>query len=648
MTSNRLGGNAVSGVGGRALMRGGRARIVVGAWLGLLPAALAGATDAPGLMLAVDATDVARKLLHANETIPVRPGALTLLSPQWVPGNHRPTGPVVDLTGLRFEAEGKVIAWRRDSEDMYALHLEIPAGITSLEASFDLLLPRAPGDSPVGASSSARLMVLNWHQIVFYPAAGRPDELQVRARLRLPEGWTAVSALEVEVRDGERLRFAPVTLSKLVDSPVLAGAHLARVELTPAGAPRQFLNLAGEDEATLAITDAQKAAYRRLAAEAGALFGAHHFDHYDFLYTLSDQVASLGLEHHQSSDVRAASRTLLDEELRRASATLLPHELVHSWNGKYRRPAELATGDFSTPMRGDLLWVYEGLTEYLGDVLTARAGLWTPEETRDYLALVAAALDRRPGRSWRPLQDTADAAQLLKYGRDEGDAWRRGLDYYDEGSLIWLEADVTIRERTGGKRSLDDFCRAFFGPPSSGPMVRPYDEADIVRALAEVAPFDWKKFFRDRVATIRPRPPLEGLDRAGWRLVYRGAPTPLFKTMTGVDGLTDLRYSLGFAVRADGTLKDVIPDSPAARGGLGAGMRLVAVDGRRYTPDVLRDALRLGKARNAPLELLADSGDFFTTYKIGYDDGERYPALERDDTHPDLLAAILAPRTPVQ
>ena len=612
----------------------------------LLPAALAARAATAGLELAVDATEVARRILHARETIPVRPGALTLRSPKWVPGNHRPTGPVVDLTGLRFEAGGEPLAWRRDLEDMYALHLEVPAGVTSLAASFDLLLPSSPSDSPVGASSSARLMVLNWHQVLLYPAATRPDDLAVAASLRLPAGWSAASALDAGDREDDTVRFAPVSLTRLVDSPVLAGAHLARVELTPAGAPPVFLNLAGEDAATIAISAEQTAAFRRLAAEAGALFGAYHFERYDFLYTLSDQVASLGLEHHQSSDVRVAGRTLVDDELRRYSATLLPHELVHSWNGKYRRPAGLATGDFSTPMRGDLLWVYEGLTEYLGDVLTARAGLLTVDELRDYLAMVAAALDHRPGRSWRPLQDTADAVQILKYGRDDGDAWRRGLDYYDEGSLIWLEADVTIRELTGGRRSLDDFCRAFFGPPSSGPVMKSYVVEDVLRALNDIAPHDWEGFFAERVARIRPHPPLDALERAGWKLVYRDAPTPYFKTLTGVDGMTDLRYSLGFVVRAGGALKDVLPGSPAALAGLAPGMRLVAVNGRRYSPDVLRDALRFGKASGAALELLAEGGDFFATYRVDYRDGERYPALERNEALPDLLGRILSPRLP--
>ena len=533
-----------------------------------------------------------------------------------------------------------MLPWRRDLEEMYAIHCDVPPGVEAIDVSFDFILPPQAQRFSSGASSSAKLLVLSWNQVVLYPDTAKPGDITVSPSLTLPEGWQYASALTAAGNSGRPIRFAPVSLTTLVDSPVMSGAYLRRIDLTPASGAPHFLNVVSDNESALAMSADQIAAHRRLVVEASALFGARHYDRYDFLYTLSDQVAHFGLEHHQSSDDRVAERTLLDDDLRKISADLLPHELVHSWNGKYRRPAGLATGDFSTPMKGELLWVYEGLTQYLGKVLTARSGLRTPEEFRDDLALLTARLDNRPGRQWRPLQDTGDEAQLLYYGRSDSDALRRSVDFYDEGDLIWLEADVTIRQLTKGKKSLDDFCRRFHGGENGAPAVKPYTFEDVVSALGEIAPYDWKTFFTTRLQSLAPHAPMVGIEKSGWRLAYRNTPNALQKARDGVNESTDLRYSLGFSLREDGTLSDVIPGTPA-KAGAASGMKIIAVNGRKYSADIIRDALKAGLKSSAPLELLAENGEYYQTLAVDYHGGERYPYLERDSSQPDVLSSII-------
>ena len=393
----------------------------------LAPTLFLSAQEKP-IVLEVDATDATRKIFHATLSVPVSPGALTLAYPKWIPGEHGPTGPIADLAGLKFSAAGKPVAWRRDSVDMYLFHLDVPAGASSLDISLDYLSPADAGGFSSGSSATARLALLSWNQVLLYPAGGKPDEIRVVATLKLPAGWKFATALETEKGSADAIRFSPVSLTTLVDSPVLAGAHLRVVPLST-GSPEHRLNIAADSAAALEITPDLESQYRALVAETGALFGARHYRHYDFLLTLSDLTAHFGLEHHESSDDRVDERSLIDEDRRKVMSGLLPHEMVHSWNGKYRRPASLAIGSLQEPMQGDLLWVYEGLTEYLGQVLTARSGLLTAEQYREALALTAADMDHQEGRQWRPLQDTAVAAQVLYGARSDGANWRRGVDF---------------------------------------------------------------------------------------------------------------------------------------------------------------------------------------------------------------------------
>jgi predicted metalloprotease with PDZ domain len=401
-----------------------------------------------------------------------------------------------------------------------------------------------------------------------------------------------------------------------------------------------------DSAAALELKPADAAHFSHLVAETGALFGARHYRDYHFLLTLSDHVANFGLEHHESSDNRQPEKYLTDPDTLKLVALLLPHELTHSWNGKYRRPAGLATPDYHEPMKTELLWVYEGLTDYLGNVLAARCGLWTNENFREDLALSAAMLDQQPGRTWRSLADTTVAAQLLYPARPEGAAWRRGVDFYPEGDLIWLEADVIIRQKTQGRSSLDDFCRKFYGGESTPPKVVPYTLDDVVAAMNEVAPHDWRQFFQMRVYAPTPRAPLGGIESSGWRLAYGETLPDMLKTLETAKKFTDLSFSLGLKVKEDGAIEDVLPGSPADKAGVGASMKLVAVNGRRWKPDLLRAAVKSAKTNTAPIELLVENEEFFTTCKLDYHDGEKYPRLERDPARADLLTEILKPLTP--
>jgi predicted metalloprotease with PDZ domain len=597
----------------------------------------------PGIVLSVDARESPRRILHARESITIAPGPLTLVYPRWIPGEHGPTGPIVDLVGIKIFAGKAAVPWRRDLEDMYEIHCDTPPGTKQVDVSFDFLLP-APGERfSSGASSTARLVVINWNQVVLYPKGANPDEINVSATLTLSPDWKFGSALETDREAGGAITFKPVPLTKLIDSPVLTGTHFRRFDLgTVAGAPHH-LDIAGDDEAALEMNDQLHTAYSNLVVEANSLFGAHHYKHYDFLLTLSDGVAHFGLEHHESSDDRLPERSLLDEKLRKRAAGLLPHEFVHSWNGKYRRPTGLATGDYSTPMKGDLLWVYEGLTQYLGKILTARSGLLTPEEYREDLALLAANLDYRTGREWRPLQDCADEAQILYTAGSDWEAYRRSTDFYDESNLIWLEADAIIRQQTRGAGSLDDFCKAFHGGTNSEPIVKPYTFEDVCAALNGVSKYDWAGFFNARLQSLAPHAPLGGIELSGWKLVYTDTSSSIEEALESSHKTVDLDFSIGIVLGDEGEMIDVVPNSPAAKAGLAPGMKLIAVNGRKFSNDILLDAIRGTVKASAPLELLAANGEFYTTYRVDYHLGLRYPHLKRIPAKPDLLSLIIKP-----
>jgi predicted metalloprotease with PDZ domain len=619
------------------------------AWVALVTVPLlgaAGAARAAGTVtLEVDAREAPRGIERAHLALPVQPGALTLLYPKWLPGEHSPDGPVVSLAGLRFSANGHALAWQRDADNMYAFHLQIPAGVSALEVDFEVLAVRGAANGNADRTATEALAIILWNQLVLYPAGRRSDELQYQAHLRLPDGWSYATALPRSGTAGGSVEFAAVSLTRLIDSPLLAGHHLRTLEL--GGTPPVHLHLAADSTSALAVPPSTEAALRNLVAEAAALFGAAHYGEYHFLWTLSDQIDYQGIEHHESSDNRTAERALIDEPLRRAFdvGTLLPHEYVHSWNGKYRRPVGLATGNYDAPMRGELLWVYEGLTEYLGLVLATRSGLASAADARDGWADMAALMDAHQGRQWRPLADTAVAAQLLYTLAPGWSARIRGVDFYRESALLWLEADVLIRTRTAGGKSLDDFCRLFYGPPGGGPKVLAYDFPALLGALNAVLPYDWRGFWVERLERLRAGAPLEGLAAAGWHLGYAAEPSPEQQGEAALFKQTDLRYSLGFTLLDEGAqISYLIPGSPADRAGAAPGSKLVAVNGRRYAKNVLQDALRADAAGPRTISLLVEKDETYKTLELLYTGAERYPRLERDPAVPDLLTAIGTPR----
>ena len=601
--------------------------------------------------LSVDLRDAPKHIFHAELNLPVTAGPLTLVYPKWIPGEHAPIGPIVDLTGIFFRAGGKEIPWQRDEVDMYALHCEIPTGTNELEVSLDYVSPSGGSVGRENPSATAQMALLNWYTVLLYPKGSKSDDLTYVASLRLPVGWKYGTALPVASAGGDGIEFQPASLTTLVDSPVLAGAHMRTTDLSPGQKPEHRIHIAAETETDLEVPADTVQQWRQLVAETGAIFGARHYRRYEFLLAVSDNMEPDGVEHHESSDNRVPGKVFRDESIADSMTDLLPHEFFHSWNGKYRRPEGLATPNYQEPMKGGMLWVYEGLTQYYGTMLSARMGTWTPDKLRENLAWVAAYLDHRRGRIWRDLEDTAVSSQVLYSSPQEYRSWRREADYYDEGTLIWLEADTIIRRESKGKKSLDDFCRSFAGGQTTGSMMLPYKFEDLVAAMQAVQPYDWRGFVTQRLASHGPGAPLGGLENSGWKLVYNETPNDNRAAIELPARLTDLQFSLGILVHDPGSensdeIIDVSPGSPAAQAGISPGMKLVAVNGRRWNPDELRAVIRRAKSGSEPIEMLIENQDFFHTYRVDYHGGEQYPHLERIEGKPDLLGEIAKMKAP--
>ncbi len=599
----------------------------------------------PVINLTVDATQAPEKILHSRLLIPVKPGPLTLYYPQWIPGEHEPSGPLGNVAGLKFKANGKTIPWRRDLLDVFTFHLDVPAGAEALEASFDYLEPAA-GPFSGGASATDKLVVLSWNQTLLYPAGFRAREITYKPSLRLPQGWKFGTPLPVENTSGNEVTFRPVEINHLVDSPVIAGEFYRAVDITPPGEPiHHEIDMVADSQAALDMSPDVQKDLVNLVEETGKLFGARHYRDYHFLLTLSNHVAHFGLEHHESDDSRIGERSLLTPPGRRSVGGLLSHEFVHSWNGKFRRPAGLSTPDFQTPMKTDLLWVYEGLTDYLGNLLAARSGFSTAEQYREYLAGTAASLGPgRPGRTWRPLEDTADAIPGMFRGFGGWSNWKRGADYYPEGDLLWLEVTTVIHDQSHGTKTFEDFVRRFYGGANNGPELKPYALEDLVDALKDVVPYDWAGFFHQRLVSTSPDAPTSGIEAAGWKVEYNEKP-PESPGRGRSGGALDLTYSLGLRLGEDGTVADSIVGGPAFRAGISPGMKVMAIDDRAFAPDLLHDALKATKTGTQSIRLLVLDDDYYKSCTIDYHGGERYPHLVREESRPDYLDELAKPLT---
>lgn len=609
-----------------------------------IPAALA--VDYPGVIdLKVDVSDTTRKVFKVTETLPVSPGPLVLSLPKWIPGEHSPSAQIVLMSGFTVTADdGRRLAWRRDPVEMTAFHVDVPTGVQSL--TLRLEQPTAQPGGPVRIAVTPNLVLLKWTAVALYPAGYEVGRIRIRPTLTVPAGWSLATALDGAETTGATTRFAATSFETLMDSPVYAGRHKASFDLDP-GSPRPVrLNVFADAPKDLKATPAQVAIHRRLVQQADRLFGgARNFDHYDFLLSLNPTVGYLGAEHQRSSENGYSSAgyfTAWDTAF--TGRDILAHEYVHAWNGKHRRPADLWTPDYTTPMRNSLLWVYEGLTEYYGDTLATRSGLYSPEQMRQRLALIAANAQATPGRGWRSLRDTTNAYIMNSAGGTGSTSWLRALDYYEEGQLLWLDVDTLIRERTNGARSLDDFARAFFGMDDGDMNVSTYDFEDVVAALNTVAPYDWAGFLDTRL-DAHDSAPLDGLTRSGWRLVFETRPSAYVTAYEKDAEASLLTFSLGAEIGWDGQVKEALWDGPLHRAGVIAGTRIVKVAGKPYSPEALKAAITAAAKPGAlPILLSVKADDRVRLVRVPYHLGLKYPGLKRLTQTPDRLGQILSPR----
>ncbi len=600
--------------------------------------------DFPGtIRLTVDATDLARRIYQVRERLPVQAGPLKQWYLHWIPGNHVPTGPINQFAGLVISGNGQRLDWRRDPLDMYAFELEVPAGVTAIDIEFQSLSPTASDQGRVAMTTE--LMSVQWSRLLLYPAGYDARRIRFEPSLRLPPGWQFGSALEPAGSEGDLHRFQPLALVDLVDSPVHAGRYFKRYDLDPGAKVPVHLDVVADAPELLEAKPQILEAHRALVRQADRVFGARPFAHYDFLLALSDQFSGIGLEHHQSSE-NGTFPGYLTGDAPFTDNYLLAHEYTHSWNGKFMRPATLWTPHYNTPMQNDLLWVYEGQTEFWAWVLAARAGLYTPEQAREVLAATAATFDHRAGRGWRDLQDTVyqgivdfnDAPQAWE-------SWQRGYDFYDEGILVWLDVDTKLDELSKGKRSLDDFARGFFGGYAGQREARRYGFDEVVGALGRVQAHDWTDYLRERIDSHGPGAPLDGLARAGWKLVYTDTPNLAIADAAGEGEYDDFRFSLGLSIASDGgKVSEVLWNGPAYRAGIARDMQVVAVNDIAYKAERLQRAITAAKSGKQAIELLLRQGESYRSVRIDYHEGLRYPHLERIKGAPDGLQRLLAPR----
>jgi predicted metalloprotease with PDZ domain len=598
----------------------------------------------PGLLsVSVDATDLERRIVHVHETLSGIDGNTVLLYPKWLPGTHAPEGPIDRFAGLKITSQGGTVTWTRDPVDVYAFHLHAGAATRSVDIDFEYL---SPTSADVGSAEISRdILILEWNAVVLYPAGYFVRDIPAQATLKLPAGWTPGSALEPQSVDGATTRFKPVSLETLVDSPVYAGKFSARLDLDPGGPAPVHMDLFADRAESLVVKPEELEAYRNLVKQAYSLFGSHHYAHYDFLYSLSDEVEHNGLEHHQSSEDGSEDNAFTEWDKSAAERDLLSHEFTHSWNGKFRRPADLWTPNYDVPMRDSLLWVYEGQTQYWGEVLTARAGLWTLQQALDQLAFTAASYEHQSGRQWRSLEDTTNDEIIDPRRPLSWRSWQRFEDYYSEGALIWLEVDTLIREQSNGRKSLDDFARTFFGIDNGSVTTVTYTFDYLVKALNAVWPHDWSGFLRQRLDGVSLPVPLEGITRGGYALTYSDVPNELLKMRDSQRKRVSLQFSIGVEMdEKNANVVAVLWDSPAFKAGLTEGTQILAVNGVSYSGEVLMDAIREAKDGGAPIELITKNAERFRVVTIDYHGGLRYPHLERDPSRPARLEDILAAR----
>jgi predicted metalloprotease with PDZ domain len=619
--------------------------IVIGLMmLAVTPFAIA---ESSRVTLDVDATDVTHGIQHAHVVLPVRPGPLTLAYPKWVPGEHAANGPITQLVNLHFSAPGHEIGWRRDNLDAFSFHILIPTGTHTLTVDFDYLSPPETFGSGFGKSPNMTLnqLVLLFNQLVLYPAQQATSAIAVDTTVKLAKGWSYDCALPLQLMGDNIVKLPTVSLSTLGDSPLIAGRNFRSIRLTDFPVPTR-VSIAADAPSDLAIAPGLIDRLRTLVAETTTVFGPGHYRSYVWLLSLGDVLDHDGTEHLESSDIRQPD-ALFTDPTNSIQMRLFPHEYVHSWNGKFRRPEGLTTRNLQQAMNDEMLWTYEGLTRYYGDfVLNARSGLATVQQSRDYLAYVAGqmAVDR-PGRAWRPLADTAIAIPAYTDAPFAGTNIRRASDYYNEMLLVWLEADMIIREQSHGRRSLDDFCNRFFGGSDRSVEVKSYTRSDIVTSLSAFAPVNWQRFFTKRIDDIAPQAPMNGLRMSGWKLTFDDNPNPFLEDVQRTSSLFNLSFSLGIWVDRDGVIQDVLFDSPAFQGGISPSSHLDSINGRPWSLEAAREEILTAEHKRTPITLAITVGKETKMVKVEYYGGLRFPHLTPLSNQPDQLEAILTPRT---
>ena len=599
----------------------------------------------PGVIdLRLDVSDTTRKIYRVVETIPVRPGPLVLSLPKWIPGEHSPSAQIALMSGLKVTANGKRLEWRRDPVEMTAFHLDVPPGVETIEIALEQ--PTAQSDGPVRIAVTPNLLIVKWTAVALYPAGYNVDRIRVRPSLTIPKGWRLATALDNAVTTGDTTTFAETDFETLMDSPVYAGRHLRSFDLDRGGQRPVRLNVFADNPSSLAASGPQIETHRELVRQVDKLFGgARNYDHYDFLLSLNPDIGYLGAEHQRSSENGYhVAGYFTDWDKAFTGRDILAHEYVHAWNGKHRRPADLWTPDYTTPMRNSLLWVYEGLTEYWGDLLATRSGLYSPEQMRQRLALIAANARATPGRDWRSLRDTTNAYIMNAAGGTGSTAWIRSLDYYEEGQLLWLDVDTLLRERTGEQKSLDDFAKAFFGVDDGDMTVSTYTFEDVVAGLNAVTPYDWASFLNARL-DAREKAPLDGLARGGWALVFRDTPTGYFTAYEVAQETSLFTFSIGLDLDKEGAVKEALWNGPAFTAGVIAGTKIVSVGGKPYSAKALASAIAAAAKPGAgPIILAIKADGVVRNVSVPYHDGPRYPRLERLAGTQDRLGAILTPK----
>jgi predicted metalloprotease with PDZ domain len=611
------------------------------------------------IQITADLTEGVRHLFHAEIDIPVKAGTADFITPRWIPGTHAPGGPLQDIVGVVFTGNGQVLKWRRDDVQLAEFHVTVPKGVSSVHVHLDAI---------VAGRVTSKMSVLEWEKLMMYPANVPVKDILIQPSVTVPSGWGTGTALKPigpvqtpAVTGVDEMAHAPATgsvttkyevttVEQLEDSPVITGLYFHEFELAPELKPRHFLDVVSDLPEDSNMRPETLAEINNLVREADANYASHHYNEYHFLLTLSDRAGGEGLEHGQSSDNGVGEKGFADDAHQLGEADLLAHEYTHSWNGKYRRPARLAQPDFATAQQGDLMWVYEGMTQYWGNVLAARAGLKSQEQYRDLLGLSAATLDNKPGREWRSTEDTATAGSLIRGGNQNWVNWRRGQDYYQEGELVWLDADVTIRKLTDNKKSLTDFAKIFLGKGgNTGPLIVGYEFPELVADLNKVVPYDWDGFLRKRIMDINPRADLDGIEHGGYKLVYLDHPSKGERTLSAANsrrgGGLNVWYSLGMRVSGDGVVGDIRWNAPADQAKLAPGEKILVVNGTAFSADALKAAIIKAKTDSAPIHLMVQLEEQVMPVDINYHDGERYPALVRVEGTPAYLDDITKPLT---